>query len=214
MINSSSPIRCLRSELARLDTMVTVVDTAAFADNFASITSMAEENLHEHEHDHEHGHASEAERNECESNAQENVVHLLVSQVECADVVLFNKVDLIDEKELELARTTVSRLNPRAQLLTTTHSAAPIDKIVLTGLFDYRATTSAASWVQLLQADHGQDQASKLMHNTRTTSHVHSKRHVQGFPLFLFGILTLHFPHPHSNLRNQPSLQSVRRRRL
>ena len=134
--------------LARLDTMVTVVDTAMFAENFGSIATIGEK----HDHDHSgHDHATEEERNDCEDGSQENVVDLLVSQVEVADVILLNKVDLVDEDGLEIARATISRLNPRAVVLTTTHSAAPLDKMLLTGLFDWEKTSASAGWLQIMR---------------------------------------------------------------
>jgi G3E family GTPase len=137
--------------LARLDTMVTVVDAAMFAENFGSVATMYEK--HEHDHDHVgHGHATAAEREQCEEGADENVVDLLVSQVEVADVIVLNKVDLATPEQLEIARGTIARLNPRAVVVTTTHSNAPLDKMLLTGLFDYKQTTQSATWLQMMRS--------------------------------------------------------------
>ena len=137
------------TRLARLDTMVTVVDAAAFEENFASIATMGDG----HEHGHEgHAHASAAEQAACDSQFHENVVDLLVSQVEFADVIVLNKSDLATPEHLELATATVARLNPRAAVLATTHSAAPIDKMLLTGRFDYDETATSG-WFQILQRE-------------------------------------------------------------
>ena len=135
------------TRLARLDTMVTVVDAAAFAENFASVATMGDEHGHEG-----HDHASAAERAACDSKFHENVVDLLVSQVEFADVIVLNKSDLATPEHLELATATVSRLNPRAAVLATTHSAAPLDKMMLTGRFDYDETATSG-WFQILRLE-------------------------------------------------------------
>ena len=142
------------ASLARLDTLVTVVDTAAFGENFASVASYGDTHKAPDGHDHDHtAHKDDAEKQECEDNSTENVIDLLISQVECADVILLNKVDLVTAEQLEVARETVSRLNPHAQVLTTTQSNAPLDKMLLTGLFDYGATTQSATWLQLLRGN-------------------------------------------------------------
>ena len=57
---------------------------------------------------------------------RESDVDLLVSQVECADVILLNKCDLASPEHRELAKVTVSRLNPRAVVFETTRSQAPL----------------------------------------------------------------------------------------
>ena len=129
--------------LAKLDTMVTVIDAASFSENFASVAVM--------DHDHSgHGHATAAEEQEC-ATMSENVVDLLVSQVEFADVVLLNKADLAGDDRVAFAEKTVQRLNPHATTLATTQSNAPVADMLLTGKFDFRRTACAAGWVQILQ---------------------------------------------------------------
>ena len=78
------------NSLARLDTMVTVVDAASFAENFASVATMAEKGDLAGGLSHAgHGHETAAEAAACtDERLEENVVDLLVSQVEFADVVL------------------------------------------------------------------------------------------------------------------------------
>ncbi|EGB10904.1 hypothetical protein AURANDRAFT_11710, partial [Aureococcus anophagefferens] len=129
--------------LARLDTMVTVIDAASFSENFASVAVM--------DHDHAgHGHATAEETEAC-ATMSENVVDLLVSQVEFADVVLLNKADLAGDDRVAFAEKTVQRLNPHATTLATTQSNAPVADMLLTGKFDFRRTACAAGWVQILQ---------------------------------------------------------------
>ena len=61
------------------------------------------------------------------------------------------RVDLVAAAHLDLARKTVTRLNPRAITLATTHSNAPLEKMLLTGLYDNEKTSSGAAWLQLLR---------------------------------------------------------------
>ena len=131
--------------LARLDTMVTVVDAASFAENFASLAVMDDDHAGHEGHDH----ADAAEAAECEAAFKSNVVDLLVSQVEFADVILLNKADLAGPDRVAAAAATLKRLNPRADVQATTRSAIAIEEMLLTGKFDFEATAFGAGWIQV-----------------------------------------------------------------
>ena len=139
---------------ARLDTLVTVVDASAFSENFSSVNTAMEAGMHDG-----HDHSTKEEEEACEDAVMsENVVDLLVSQVEFADTILLNKSDLATPSRLKQARITCQKLNPRATVLETTNSAAPLDQLLLTNRFDFEATSTAAGWVQSLkQAGSGRD---------------------------------------------------------
>ena len=76
---------------ARLDTLVTVVDASAFSENFSSVNTMMQTDMHDG-----HDHATKEEEACEDSVMSENVVYLLVSQVEFADTILLNKSDSSD----------------------------------------------------------------------------------------------------------------------
>ncbi|KAH8045923.1 ATP binding protein [Aureococcus anophagefferens] len=113
-----------------LDAMVTVVDAAPFAENFGSVATLGGG-------DHAgHGHGPD---DDCDAGGLgENVVDLLVSQVEFADVVLLNKADLA-RRAARAAETAVRRLNPRARPGDDAVGRAVAD-LLLTGRFDAEAT--------------------------------------------------------------------------
>ena len=131
----------------------------------------------------------------------ENVVDLLVSQIEFADVVLLNKADLASAEHLELAKSTVSRLNPRASVHETVNSNAPMEQLLLTGLFDYEATSSAAGWLQLIQGRDEEDAEEKQKKKKKTNTSTASigfqnfvyRRRVPFHPKRLFEFLTDNF---------------------
>ena len=130
----------------------------------------------------------------------ENVVDLLVSQIEFADVVLLNKADLASAEHLELAKSTVSRLNPRASVHETVNSNAPMEQLLLTGLFDFEATRTAAGWLQLIQGQ-DEDDAEKKPKKTKTNTSTESigfqnfvyRRRVPFHPKRIFEFLTDNF---------------------
>ena len=91
------------SDVARLDTMVTVVDTLNLLEDYAS-------------------HDFLRDRGEVAGEGDERtLVDLLVDQIEFADVVILNKVSDAGPERLDAARKIVTALNPDAQIIETDH---------------------------------------------------------------------------------------------
>lgn len=124
------------SEVARLDTTVTVVDASTFLDYYLSGRDLAELGM-----------AADAQD-------QRTLVDLLVDQVEFADVLLLNKTDLVDEDELEQLEGILAKLNPRARLVRTQQSKVDLDLVLDTGLFDLEAAQKSAGWLAELAGEH------------------------------------------------------------
>jgi G3E family GTPase len=125
------------SDVAQLDTMVTVVDSANFLKNYSS-----KEYLNE-------GDESLGEDDE------RTLVDLLVEQIEFANVVILNKVDLVTKEELSTARAVIRGLNAKAKIIETTESRIKLDAIMNTGLFDIEEAQEHPLWAQELY--HPQD---------------------------------------------------------
>ncbi|MDB4386338.1 GTP-binding protein [bacterium] len=105
------------SEVAELDTMVTVVDAANFLKDFGSWDDLQDRNI---------ALSKEDER---------NIVDLLVDQVEFANVIVVNKTDLITQEQIGLIKKIISQLNSSATVLESTKSRVSLDKILGTGKF-------------------------------------------------------------------------------
>ena len=92
------------SDVAKLDTMVTVVDAANLIKNYSSTDFLKD-------------------KGEVAGEADERtLVDLLVEQIEFANVILLNKVDLVSEKELKIIRAVIHGLNAKAKIIETNHS--------------------------------------------------------------------------------------------
>jgi G3E family GTPase len=110
-------------DLARLDTMVTVVDAGSFLDSYLSRESMGERpDLGVDESD------PAVQRAVMEGSAQRAVADLLVEQVECADVLVINKADTVDDEKMQLLLNVLSALNPRARVLQCSYGDVPLDQ--------------------------------------------------------------------------------------
>ncbi|MFD4030036.1 GTP-binding protein [Streptomyces sp. NPDC058637] len=123
-------------DLARLDTMVTVVDAANFLPELAGGDGLAERGLDQYEDD------------------ERTVSDLLMDQIEFADVIVLNKLDLVDERERERLDAALSRLNPAARIVPVTRGRVELSEVLGTGLFDLDRAQQAPGWVRELNGDH------------------------------------------------------------
>ncbi|MGW5924896.1 GTP-binding protein [Streptomyces anulatus] len=124
------------SDLARLDTMVTVVDAANFLPELAGGDELAERGLDQYEDD------------------ERTVSDLLMDQVEFADVIVINKLDLVDDASADRLRAALARLNPAAHLVPAVRGRVPIGEVLGTARFDLERAQQAPGWVMELNGDH------------------------------------------------------------
>ncbi len=117
-------------EGCHLDTTVTVVDAHQFHEAMQSDEVLDDDGTDKHLGD------------------------LLVEQVEFCDVLLLNKCDLVSEETLAEIEETLSVLQPRAELIRTTHGEVTPDEIIDTGRFDFEEASQSAGWMQELQEPH------------------------------------------------------------
>ncbi len=120
------------SDIARLDTMVTVVDAAHLLKDYSS-------------------HDFLADRGESLGPQDERrLVNLLTEQIEFADVVVLNKAALAGPQRLEAARRIVIALNPEARLIEADFGAVPPRAVLNTGLFDPDCAAMHPLWAKEL----------------------------------------------------------------
>lgn len=120
------------SDVARLDTMVTVVDAANLIRNYSSTDFLKD------------GDESLGEDDE------RTLVDLLVDQIEFANVVILNKVDLVTKEELNTVKAIIRGLNARAEIVETTLSQVDLDQVMDTGLFHFEEAQEHPLWAHEL----------------------------------------------------------------
>ncbi|MEL7257487.1 MAG: GTP-binding protein [Pseudomonadota bacterium] len=126
------------SDVARVDTMVTVVDAVNLLNDYSS---------HDFLRDRGEVMGEEDER---------TLVHLLTDQIEFADVVILNKTADAGPERTDAARKIIRSLNADAKIIETNHSDVPSDAILDTGLFDFDKAHEHPMWAKELYgfADH------------------------------------------------------------
>ena len=126
---------CL-GDVARLDTMVTVVDASTFLPELVRGEALAGRDLAAGDGD------------------GRSIADLLVDQVEFADVILLNKTDLVSDKACATVAAVLRRLNPSANIIHTDHGRVGLDAVLDTGLFDPDLAAQTPGWQEELVDGH------------------------------------------------------------
>ena len=123
-------------DVARLDTMVTVVDAKNFLEEYYRADALSE-------------------RGESLGDDDERTVtDLLIDQIEFADVIVLSKVDLVPEARAAEVEAAIRALNPGAKIHRANRGNVPLDAVLGTGLFDYDRAANSAGWIRELSGEH------------------------------------------------------------
>ncbi|BBZ49883.1 GTP-binding protein [Mycobacterium heidelbergense] len=122
--------------VARLDTMVTVVDASTFLREIARGEALAARDLAAGDGD------------------VRTIADLLVDQVEFADVILLNKTDLVGEETCARVAAVLRRLNPSATIVPTDHGRVALSEVLDTGLFDPDLAAQSPGWEREITDGH------------------------------------------------------------
>lgn len=124
------------SHVARLDTMVTVVDAYNFLRDYSSRDSLQSRGESLGEED------------------QRTVVDLLIEQIEFCDVIVLNKLDLVADSERDRLMGILRSLNPRARIEVASFGKVPLGHVLGTGLFDFAQASQAPGWLKEMRGEH------------------------------------------------------------
>eukprot|EP00439_Symbiodinium_sp_Y106_P052182 s1137_g6.t6 len=129
--------RPLLGGVARLDTLVTVVDCRNFLKDYCSSDKLVTR-----------------EELGAEEGDERSIVNLLVDQVEFANVIILNKTDLISPTELGRLKGIMTKLNPKARMLESQYGKVSPALLLNTHSFDMREASMAPGWAQELMGNH------------------------------------------------------------
>ena len=124
------------SDIAQLDTMLTVVDAATWLDEYTNQQTLLERGMAVTDED------------------DRTLADLLVEQVEFANVILINKTDLVTPEELARLKSYLHRFNPDAVVLESNYGRIPLNRVLNTGLFNLEAAAQLPRWAEELQGHH------------------------------------------------------------
>ncbi len=124
------------SDVARLDTMVTVVDAINFLRDYDEAKFLTEtpESLGEDD--------------------ERSVADLLVDQVEFADVILISKTDLAEKSEIERLLAILKTLNTSATIIPISNGEVELDAVLDTQSFSFEKAQQAPGWLKEMRGEH------------------------------------------------------------
>ncbi len=125
----------LLSDYATLDTLVTVVDGANFLSQYHEGMELKHRNLNVSEED------------------ERTITDLLIEQVEFANVILLNKVDLMEDGDKKELLSLLRKLNPEARVTETIRGNAPLSLLLETGSFDFEKAENSPGWLKVLRGE-------------------------------------------------------------
>ena len=118
------------SDVAKLDTLVTVVDGASFLEELCAADELKDRGW------------------EIEAGDERTVAQLFCDQLEFANVIVMNKMDLMDEQERQRLRALLKRFNPGAELIEATFGQVDPKRILGTGLFSLAKAEEHPDWLK------------------------------------------------------------------
>lgn len=124
------------SDVADLDTMVTVVDAVNFLKDYDEAKSLQEtgESLGEED--------------------ERSVADLLVDQVEFADIILVSKTDLVKREGIERLTAILKTLNTHAKVIPISQGQVDVNSVLNTGLFNFERAEQASGWLKEMRGEH------------------------------------------------------------
>lgn len=116
------------SKFSYIDTMVTVVDASRFFEDFCSDEKLLDRQLTDDEQD------------------QRTIVNLITDQIEFANVLILNKVDLVHPDSLGVMKAALRKLNPQAKLITSNFGQVALEEVLFTKLYEEKVAMETSAW--------------------------------------------------------------------
>lgn len=123
------------SEVARLDTLVTVVDAVNFPRDFRTQDELNQRGLGLDDQD------------------DRDIGKLLTDQIEFANVILVSKVDLVEPAAAAELQAMLRRLNPSAKILTAIRGDVPLEEILNTDRFSEEWAAENQQWLAVARGE-------------------------------------------------------------
>jgi G3E family GTPase len=120
--------------LAKVDTMVTVVDAFRFFSEFDTAEFLQDR----------------FGKEEVPDEDQRTISDLFADQIEFANVVVVNKVDRTDARTLGRVKSYIKTLNPTARIIEAKYSKVDVREMLNTGVFNFAEAVTSPGWLKSL----------------------------------------------------------------
>lgn len=128
--------------VAKIDSIVTVVDAKRMCDEFSSGNDLMKKNLEE-----------------------DDIENLLIQQIEFCNTVLLNKVDEVNETELLKVKNIIHALQPKINIIECNYGDVDLSNIINTKAFDFNKVATSPSWIAAIEGEDDHDEHKEEEHH-------------------------------------------------
>lgn len=128
--------------VAKIDSIVTVVDAKRMCDEFSSGNDLMKKNLEE-----------------------DDIENLLIQQIEFCNTVLLNKVDEVNETELLKVKNIIHALQPKINIIECNYGDIDLSNIINTKAFDFNKVATSPSWIAAIEGEDDHDEHKEEEHH-------------------------------------------------
>ena len=114
--------------IARLDSIVTVVDALRMKDEFGAGESLTRKNI-----------------------GEEDIENLIIEQIEFCNIILLNKASEVTPEELGRLKAVIRTLQPGAKIIECDYAKVDLDDLINTGLFNFERVATSATWIREIE---------------------------------------------------------------
>uniref|UniRef100_UPI003FED3DEB CobW family GTP-binding protein n=1 Tax=Alloprevotella sp. TaxID=1872471 RepID=UPI003FED3DEB len=116
--------------IARLDSVVTVVDALRLRDEFSEGHDLYKKDMKE-----------------------DDLASLVIQQIEFCNTILLNKSSEVSEEELGRIKAIIREIQPKAEIITCDYCDVDLDKLVNSNSFDFEQVATSAKWIAAVEGD-------------------------------------------------------------
>ena len=124
-----------KNGIAKLDSIVTVVDALRLRDEFGGGNDLLKDNI-----------------------GEDDLERLVIEQIEFCNTIIINKIAEVTPEELAKVKKIIRALQPKANILECNYGDVDLDLIIGTGQFNFDEVATSASWIAELESDHDEDE--------------------------------------------------------
>lgn len=140
--------------IARLDSVVTVVDALRLRDEFSEGHDLYKKDMKE-----------------------DDLASLVIQQIEFCNTILLNKSSEVSAEELGRIKAIIREIQPKAEIITCDYCDVDLDKLVNTGLFNFEKVATSAKWIEAVEGDDDEEEEHEHEHHEEHEHEHHDHEH-------------------------------------
>ena len=140
--------------IAKLDSVVTVVDALRLRDEFAGGNDLNKKDM-----------------------AEDDLASLVIQQVEFCNMILLNKASEVSAQELDHIKAILRELQPKAEIITCDYCDVDLNRLINTNDFDFERVATSARWIEAVEGNDDDDEHKHHDHEHHGHEHEHEHEH-------------------------------------